>query len=439
MHDERKSRRYWRILIPLLAVAALATSCGGGSGIATPGSNTAPASLLLNNTSLDFGSVPVGTSKSSSITLTNSSAAGGPSITISQIAVSGSAFSTVLPNLPLAIAAGQSSTLTITFSPKASGAATGNLTITIEGSSQPATVPLTGTGAAPGQLVVSPGSLNFGNVSVGGSKSSPITLTNSIAPGGQSLSISQITVSGSAFDAVLPSFPLVLTAGQSFTLTTTFSPVASGAATGTVSIVVTGSSQPTNVSLSGNGLAPGQLAASPSTLNFGNVNVGSSLNQTGTLTAGNSDINVSSASWNGQGYSVSGITFPVTVPSGQSVNYTVTFAPQAAGLVNGGISFISNASNSPTNQSFTGTGVQPVQHSATLSWNASTSPVVGYYVYRSTQSGSYTTPLNPTAQAALTFKDTSVVSGVTYYYVVTAVDSNSQQSAYSNEAVAVIP
>jgi hypothetical protein len=286
---------------------------------------------------------------------------------------------------------------------------------------------------------MNPSSLSFGNLAVGSTKSSSITLSNSIAAGGQSISISQITVSGSVFDVVLPTLPLVLTAGQSFTLTTTFSPIAAGAATGTMSIVVSGTSQPTSVPLSGNGLTPGQLAVSPSTLNFGNVNVGSSLNRTGTLTAGNSSIVVSSAGWNGLGYSLSGITFPVTVAAGQSLPFTVTFAPQASGLSTGGVSFVSNASNSPTNASFAGTGIQPVQHSVSLSWNASQSPIVGYYVYRSTQSGSYTTPLNQTPQAGLTYNDTSVSSGATYYYVTTAVDSNNQQSTYSNEAVAVIP
>src|SRR5579885_2625167 len=57
---------------------------------------------------------------------------------------------------------------------------------------------------------------------------------------------------------------------------------------------------------------PGTLAVSPTTLSFGNVNVGSSSSLTATLSASNADVTVSSASWNGTGYTVSGITFPVT-------------------------------------------------------------------------------------------------------------------------------
>src|SRR5579872_6595046 len=57
----------------------------------------------------------------------------------------------------------------------------------------------------------------------------------------------------------------------------------------------------------------GQLGITPTSFNFGSVAVGSSTSQNATLTAANADVQVSSAGWNGQGYSLSGITFPVTV------------------------------------------------------------------------------------------------------------------------------
>jgi hypothetical protein len=157
------------------------------------------------------------------------------------------------------------------------------------------------------------------------------------------------------------------------------------------------------------------------------------------LTAGGSDVNVSSASWSGQGFSLSGITFPHTVKAGSSTSFTVTFDPQATGAASGQVSFLSNATNSPTVITLSGTGAQPAQHSVSLAWNASLSQIVGYYVYRTTTSGSYGQPLNSTPQAGLTYNDFAVQSGQTYYYVITAVDSSSKQSAFSNEAVAVVP
>jgi fibronectin type 3 domain-containing protein len=174
-------------------------------------------------------------------------------------------------------------------------------------------------------------------------------------------------------------------------------------------------------------------------MSFGNVAVGSHSVQKGTLTAGAADITVSSAAWNGQGYSVSGITFPVTVPAAQSVPFTVTFAPQSAGSAPGSIVFDSNATNSPATETLTGGGTQASQHTVALSWNPSTSQVVGYNVYRGSASGGPYARLTTAADANTAYTDTSVQSGQTYYYVTTSVDSSNVESAYSNQATAAIP
>ena len=101
-----------------------------------------------------------------------------------------------------------------------------------------------------------------------------------------------------------------------------------------------GTTSPNNSSPGGNGTSvPGTLVVSNSTMAFGNVAVGSSTAQTGKITAATSAVTVSSASWNGDGFSVSGITFPVTLKTGQSTSFTVTFAPQASGSASGSISF----------------------------------------------------------------------------------------------------
>ena len=80
-----------------------------------------------------------------------------------------------------------------------------------------------------------------------------------------------------------------------------------------------------------------------------------------------------------------------------------------------------------------------MQHSVALSWNASTSTVAGYNVYRSAASGGPYAKINSLVVALLDYTDFTVLSGATYYYVTTAVDSSGDESAYSNEAPAVIP
>jgi len=181
------------------------------------------------------------------------------------------------------------------------------------------------------------------------------------------------------------------------------------------------------------------LTLNPATLDFGSVSVGSSQNRTGMLSAGSSDITVSSADWTGQGYSLSGIAFPVTIAAGQSRSFIVTFAPQIAGSASGSISFFSDASNSPITEALMGTGIQAIQHRVSLSWSASTSPVVGYNIYRGTQPGGPYTKLNSSPQPDASYTDSRVRSGSTYFYVVTVVGSNFVESSYSNEAKAVVP
>jgi len=189
----------------------------------------------------------------------------------------------------------------------------------------------------------------------------------------------------------------------------------------------------------GTGSGVGQLVVSPATMNFGNVAVGGNKVLGGNLTAGSSDITVSSAAWTGQGYVVSGITFPATVPAGKSVPFTVTFTPQAAGNATGNVTFYSDATNSPGVEALSGAGTQTSQHSVALSWDASTSQVAGYNVYRGTTNGGPYTKINSGLDASTNYTDQSVQSGLSYYYVTTAVDSQGAESSYSNQAQAVIP
>ena len=83
---------------------------------------------------------------------------------------------------------------------------------------------------------------------------------------------------------------------------------------------------------------------------------------------------------------------------------------------------------------------QPVVHAVSLSWNSSSSPnIVGYNVYRGAASGGPYAMINLTPVANLAYTDMAVTSGQTYYYVCTAVDSGSNESANSNEGVATVP
>ena len=80
-----------------------------------------------------------------------------------------------------------------------------------------------------------------------------------------------------------------------------------------------------------------------------------------------------------------------------------------------------------------------VAHSVHLTWAGSNSTdVLGYNVYRGTQSGGPYVRLNPALLANADYLDTAVLAGQTYYYAVTAV-SAVIESGRSAEAVAAIP
>jgi len=78
-------------------------------------------------------------------------------------------------------------------------------------------------------------------------------------------------------------------------------------------------------------------------------------------------------------------------------------------------------------------------YSVDLSWNPSNSVVIGYNLYRSTVSGGPYARLNSSIVSGTTYTDSTIQSGTTYYYVSTSINSDSEESAYSNEATAAIP
>jgi hypothetical protein len=182
------------------------------------------------------------------------------------------------------------------------------------------------------------------------------------------------------------------------------------------------------------------LNASKTSLSFSSVNIGSNSILPVTFTnGGNSNVTISNVSISGAGYTASGVSLGQILTPGQTATLNVTFAPAGTGPIPGSVTVTSNATNSPAAIALSGTGVQPVTHSVTLNWTASTSTVSGYNVYRSTVSGGPYTKLTPAPVTTTTDVDTAVQAGQTYYFVVTSVDSSSVESADSSEVSATIP
>ncbi|MGO9124479.1 MAG: choice-of-anchor D domain-containing protein [Terriglobales bacterium] len=399
-------------------------------GASLPSAYASHPRLVCNPPKLWFGKVVTGQTETLAVTVTN---AGSSSITVSEVNVSNAAFTVNGSTLPQTLDAGQSVQFSVSFSPPAVGSVNGTLAF----SSNAGTLNFfaNGSGVAGSSLTASPPSLNFGTVAVGGSSTLPLTINN---PGTTSQTVSAGTVGGTGFSATGFTLPLILSGGQSFTFNVTFTPATAGAFSG--SILATGPSiAPLSVALSGaGGAVAGQLTSSPGTINFGNVTVGQSAIQSGQLAASISSVTVSSATMSNPGFALSGMSLPLTLAVGQTVNYTITFSPQSSGAVSGSLSLASNAANSPTVESLAGTG-NSASYSVNLSWQPSASQVAGYNVYRGNQSGGPYSRINSGLETNTAYTDSSVVEGQTYYYATTAVNSEGQESNYSNLVQAVIP
>jgi hypothetical protein len=404
-----------------------------GAGMSSQGQ---PA-ITVSPTSVNFGGVDVGQSVGQAMSITNS---GSGTLTISNIAVAGSSFSMTGVTLPINLTAGQATNFVAKIDPTTTGNLSGSLTITNNSSTSSVVVPLSGSGMAQGQpaIGVNPASVSFGNVTVGAPNSQTILIQNN---GSATLSISQLSAFGAGFSVSGLAIPATIAAGSSTIFNIAFSPASPGAVLGSVSLASNAASSPLAIPLSGTGVASTLLlGASTSTVAFGSVAVGSNSSQSVTLTNnGNSTVTIGTVSA-GTGFSASGVTAGQMIGAGQTATLAVTFTPGSVATVSGTVAVTSNATNSPISISLSGTGTQAVAHSVSLSWTASTSTVVGYNVYRSAVSGGpYTLITTSSPTPGTTYTDTGVQAGMTYFYVVTAVDSNGNESAFSNEAPVTVP
>jgi hypothetical protein len=419
--------------VPVTLSPGQSTNFTATASVTLAGTGQAVGTLGASPASFNAGNVQVGTNQSQTITLTNG---GASSATISQALATGSGFSVTGISAPLVLNAGQSTSFTATFAPSTAGTVTGNITITSTASNPSLNIALRGTGVTAGTLAANPTSLAFATVQVGTRQSQTQRLTNS---GGSPIHIATASVTGAGFATSGLSVPTTLNAGQTLTFSVTLTPTAAGAVTGSLALTADGSVSNLSVTLSGTGTAPGQLAASPATPNFGSVTVGTPQAQAGSLVASGASVTVSSVVSNNPEFVVSGLSLPLTIAAGQTVPFTLTFTPQASGAASSTITFTSNATNSPATQAASGTGIAPPQHSVSLAWTASTSTVAGYNVYRGTQSGGPYAIINGSTETSTTYTDNSVQGGQTYYYVVTAVDGSGNESVNSNQAQAVVP
>jgi hypothetical protein len=219
----------------------------GCQGVSANNSQPAPGVLGSNPAALSFGDVTVGHNQPLSLTISNS---GASSVTISQVQISGSAFTQSGIAAPLTLGPGTNATMSVTFTPTAAGNATGTLTLTSNASNPTLNVALSGTGTTTtGQLGVSPSTIAVGDVVVGTSG----TASGNLNATGANVTVTGASTNNTAFVVSGISLPITIFAGQSSPFTVTFSPSTTGTATATLTFTSNAQPATTTAALTGNG------------------------------------------------------------------------------------------------------------------------------------------------------------------------------------------
>jgi len=200
---------------------------------------------------------------------------GTATLSVTQVSLVGTGFSFSGLTPPLSVPPGGSSAFTVSFTPASASSLSGNLTLVNNTLNSPLVVPLVGTGVSPvAQLTASPASLSFGSITTGANGTQNVTLANT---GNSSVSVSQISISGTGFSVNGSAQPVTLAAGQSTSFSVTFAPTTTGNLSGSVTVTSNATNSPLAISLSGSGVAAASHSVTlnwiPSTSSYAGFNV----------------------------------------------------------------------------------------------------------------------------------------------------------------------
>lgn len=225
-----------------------------GSGSST-GSGGTPAYLSANSLTAQFGTVAVGTENTQTVELKNT---GGQTLSINSITPKGTGFSATGFKTPLSLGAGASTQFTVGFLPESAGSFSGSVVVASSASDGQITIVLTGAGATSSRILnVNPSSVSFGNVTVNGSATQQIALTNG---GNSTVTISTASISGTGLTATGVSKNTTLASGQSAMLVAEFSPKTAGAIKGAITVTSNASNATVTVPITATGVATSGLA-----------------------------------------------------------------------------------------------------------------------------------------------------------------------------------
>ena len=325
------------------------TTTGPTWSFTTSGSSAPSASLSPPN--LAFGSQLVNTNSApQNVSLTN---AGSATLNISNITTSKDYSQT--NTCGNSVAAGGNCTIAVTFRPTVANTDNGTVAISDNAPGGSQTISLMGSGVAAAPVAsISPTNLAFSSQTVGTSSTSQsVTLTNT---GNASLGITSVVASG---DFAASTCPNSLAQNAACTINVTFTPTATGARNGAITITDNASGSPQIVPLSGMGTSTSTapvVSLSPTNLSFSTFRVGtSSRTKSVTLSnTGNATLSLTSIAASGDFSQTNNCNGSLN--AGNACTIRVTFKPTGKGARTGSVTITDNASDSPQAVTLTGTG-----------------------------------------------------------------------------------
>ena len=311
--------------------------------------------INLPTTSIVYGDVSLGTTKSTSLAIQNT---GTGDLQVTGLSFTGStdfALATGTPTSYL-IAPGRQVTVTVNYGPTVTGAATGSLVIASDDPVNPSlSVNLDGNGVTPvgtPDINVPTASIAYGDVLVGQVKTATVAIQNL---GTVDLNVTGLTLTGSGDFGLAAGTPasFVVGAGRQVTVKVNYSPSVAGAASGSLAIASDDPVTPNlSVSLSGNGLAGvGDINIPVASYDYGDVVVGTSGSAYFAIqNLGTGDLQVTGLTVTGSGdfTLAAGTPTSFVVAAGRQVIIWVNYTPSATGPVAGTLSVTSDDIDEPS-------------------------------------------------------------------------------------------
>jgi hypothetical protein len=302
-------------------------------------------------------------------------------------------------------------------------------------------------------LALSSTNFNFKTVTVGQTATQTLHVSNS---GSVPLQITGLSLPDAVFVISGPSVPRVILPNMSLDYTLSFTPTATGNATASLTITTNSANSVASVSLAGVGQknsANADVQLSPSSFTFPSLALQTTATKSVTLqNTGETSVTLSGITVLGAAFGYSDLSPGFTLTPNQSVTFQVWFRPTVKGPASAIISILSANLVAPAIMALAGDGVASTtgtpppttpptstQHTVHLTWNAGSSNIAGYRVYRSQSTSGGLQSITSALVSSTDYDDGTVDSGTTYYYAVTDVDSSGDESGYSNEATAVVP